>query len=501
MPASALLQDAVELALRGAELTGGLLDPCIGGALESAGYDRDWQLLLDGAEDRSVHRTPSEPPRILARRRGGWREVEVDRARGTVKIPTGTKLDLGATAKALAADRACAAALAGGGGVLVSLGGDIAVRGRAPETGWRIHVTDDHRAGAGAPGQRISIESGGLATSSTTARRWRRGGEEMHHIIDPVSGRPAVSRWRTVSVAAADCTDANIASTGALLQGCGGDRLACRHRPAGAARRAGRRRAHARRLAAARPGGGGLPVTMLAASAGPSAYWYLTRSTGAVAIVLLTATVVLGVLDVRRWANTRWPRFVIDGLHRNLALLTLVFLLAHILTSVLDSFAPIGLLEAVVPFTGTYRPFWLGLGAVVVRPAARGHGHEPAAQARSGTRMARGPLVLLRVLAARAAARLRHRQRRQERMAAGAQPRLSARRRCVPSSCAPPLAGRRRCGRARPRSPATGAFSLFLVLWLPGGPLGSEWARRSGTPDALLHRAAPHAKSHKQASR
>jgi thiamine biosynthesis lipoprotein len=216
---SVLLQDAVEMALRGAELTGGLLDPCIGGALESAGYDRDWRLLLEGADDGAGER-PSWRPRILARRRGGWRDVEVDRARGTVKIPTGTKLDLGATAKALAADRACAAAQAGaaGSGVLVSLGGDVAVRGRAPESGWRIHVTDDHRAGAGAPGQGITIESGGLATSSTTARRWRRGGEEMHHIIDPVSGRPAVTRWRTVSVAAGDCTDANIASTGALLK-------------------------------------------------------------------------------------------------------------------------------------------------------------------------------------------------------------------------------------------------------------------------------------------
>ncbi len=229
---STLLQDAVELALRGAELTGGLLDPCIGAALEDAGYDRDWQLLLDSAraEEESDTTSPGSgapggtgrAPVILARRRGAWREVEVDRAQGTVRIPTGAKLDL-ATAKALAADRACAAAWSktGGGGVLVALGGDISARGEAPEGGWRIHVTDDHRNGADAPGQGISIESGGLATSSTTARRWRRGGSEMHHIIDPVTGRPARTRWRTVSVAAADCTDANIASTGALLRDAG----------------------------------------------------------------------------------------------------------------------------------------------------------------------------------------------------------------------------------------------------------------------------------------
>jgi len=219
VPASPLLQDAVEMALRGAELTGGLLDPCIGAALDSAGYDRDWQLVLEAGDEDPAGAAPGGPPRILARRRGGWREVEVDRARGTVKIPTGAKLDLGASAKALAADRACAAAWTKvGDGVLVSLGGDIAVRGDAPAGGWRIHVTDDHRDGPDAPGQGISIESGGLATSSTTARRWRRGGCEMHHIIDPVTGRPALTRWRTVSVAAADCTDANIASTGALLK-------------------------------------------------------------------------------------------------------------------------------------------------------------------------------------------------------------------------------------------------------------------------------------------
>ncbi len=97
---------------------------------------------------------------------------------------------------------------------------------------------------------------------------------------------------------------------------------------------------------------------------GPSLYWYLTRSTGAVALLLLSAAVVLGVVDVRRWSTPRWPRFVVDALHRNVALLAMVFLCLHILTSVLDSFAPISLIDAVVPFAGSYRPFWLGLGAV-----------------------------------------------------------------------------------------------------------------------------------------
>ena len=217
---STLLQDAVEIALRAAELTGGLLDPCLGRPLELAGYDRDWELIGRNASQTVPGGAEGPAALVLtARRRAAWRDVEVDRGRGTVRIPAGTKLDLGATAKALAADRAGAAVHARHGhGVLVALGGDLAVRGAAPEGGWHVHVTDDHRAGADAPGQRIRVESGGLATSSTVARRWQHDGETMHHIIDPATGRPAVTRWRTVSVAAGDCTDANIASTAALLR-------------------------------------------------------------------------------------------------------------------------------------------------------------------------------------------------------------------------------------------------------------------------------------------
>src|ERR1035437_9544941 len=101
----------------------------------------------------------------------------------------------------------------------------------------------------------------------------------------------------------------------------------------------------------------------LLASTGPSLYWYLTRSTGAVALILLTAAIALGVADVQRWSSPRWPRFIVDSVHRNVSLLAMVFLLLHILTSVLDSFAPIALTDAIIPFVGTYRPFWLGLGA------------------------------------------------------------------------------------------------------------------------------------------
>lgn len=104
---------------------------------------------------------------------------------------------------------------------------------------------------------------------------------------------------------------------------------------------------------------------LVSASAGPSAYWFLARGTGAVALLLLTASVVLGVLGSVRFApGPRWPRFTIDALHRDVSLLVIVFLVLHVLVSVLDGFAPVSLLDAVVPFGGAYRPFWLGLGAL-----------------------------------------------------------------------------------------------------------------------------------------
>jgi len=211
-PASPLLIEALEVALRAAELTDGDVDPTIGRALELAGYDRDWTLL-------SPPRDEPEPPRITVRVHAGWRTVALDRITSTIRIPAGVRLDLGATAKAWAADRAAeAAAEASGCGVLVSLGGDIATCGEAPASGWQIRVTDDHRSDPSAPGQTVSILSGGLATSSTAVRRWSHDGHTMHHVIDPRTGAPARTMWRTVSVAAATCTEANIATTASLLR-------------------------------------------------------------------------------------------------------------------------------------------------------------------------------------------------------------------------------------------------------------------------------------------
>lgn len=218
-----LLVEATELGVRAARITDGDVDPTLGVALELAGYDRDWKLLEPASVGTSGAATRIEDswkPRVRATPKPGWQALKLDRARSSLRLPHGVKLDLGATAKAWAADRAARAVHeATGLGVLVSLGGDLSTGGQAPAGGWSVHVTDDHRAPASAPGQRIAIQGGGLATSSVAVRRWRHEGRTMHHIIDPASGTPASGPWRTVSVAAIDCADANIASTAALVRG------------------------------------------------------------------------------------------------------------------------------------------------------------------------------------------------------------------------------------------------------------------------------------------
>jgi thiamine biosynthesis lipoprotein len=129
-------------------------------------------------------------------------------------------LDFGATAKALAADRAASLAFERAGcGALVSLGGDIALAGPPPREGWLVRVTDDHRSSPAAPGQWVRLHSGGLATSSTTTRRWTTADGPKHHLVDPATGGNVNPVWRTVSVAAASCLDANIASTAAIVRG------------------------------------------------------------------------------------------------------------------------------------------------------------------------------------------------------------------------------------------------------------------------------------------
>jgi thiamine biosynthesis lipoprotein len=202
---SPLLAELVEASLVAASRTDGDVDPTIGGALSGLGYDRDLSLLPRYAAAMPVVVQPAP----------GWRQVRLDRRELTV--PPGVELDLGATAKAFAADR-CAHLVAEGCGVgvLVSLGGDIATAGPAPEGGWRVLVQDR----PGDPHCTVTMPAGAaLATSSTAGRRWRQGDRILHHILDPRTCQPAPAVWRTVSVAAYSCLDANTLTTAALVRG------------------------------------------------------------------------------------------------------------------------------------------------------------------------------------------------------------------------------------------------------------------------------------------
>lgn len=208
---SPLLGRAISEALRGARLTGGAVDPTVGMAVRLSGYDTDFAAMpVDG---RAIA--------LVAQRIPGWQAVRYHEPTRSLWLPRGVELDLGSTAKALASDLGASAALeaAGEGGVLVSLGGDIAVAGEAPPGGWPIQVSEDSGAAITEGEEAIAITDGGIATSSTSVRRWTRGGVVLHHIIDPATGLPAAGPWRTATVVAGSCVDANIASTAAIVMG------------------------------------------------------------------------------------------------------------------------------------------------------------------------------------------------------------------------------------------------------------------------------------------
>jgi FAD:protein FMN transferase len=205
-----LLFEALTVAMTAASRTDGAVDPTVGRAVRDLGYDRDFaELDLDSPE--TTGETLPAP---------GWWRVQLDPATSTVVLPRGVQLDLGATAKALSADRiAGSAAYATGAGVLVSLGGDAAAAGPAPEQGWRMAIGDDHERALTDPDAVVTITGGGLASSSTTRRAWRRAGRAVHHIVDPHTGDVPENVWRTVTVAAASCVDANTATTAAVVLG------------------------------------------------------------------------------------------------------------------------------------------------------------------------------------------------------------------------------------------------------------------------------------------
>jgi thiamine biosynthesis lipoprotein len=227
---SPLLADLVATALSAATRTDGAVDPTVGRALAALGYDRD----LADVTVITTRNAVVDIQRPAARRPASWRAIHLDGR--VLTMPAGTLLDLGATAKARAADH-CAALVKRrfGCGVLVSLGGDLRVAGPPPDghdhspdddhdhepaAGWEILVQD----GPGEPASRLRLSGAeAVATSSTLHRRWRggspvRGPQLLHHIVDPATLRPAASLWRTVSVAAATCVDANTLTTAALAR-------------------------------------------------------------------------------------------------------------------------------------------------------------------------------------------------------------------------------------------------------------------------------------------
>jgi methionine sulfoxide reductase heme-binding subunit len=227
-------------------------------------------------------------------------------------------------------------------------------------------------------------------------------------------------------------------------------------------------------------------MTVVLATLGPSAYWYLARGTGVVALLLLTASVVLGVLGSLRFAVApRWPRFAVDTLHRDVSLLVLVLLAAHIVTSVLDSFAPIRLIDAVIPFSSSYRPLWLGFGALsfdilvalVVTSLVRRRLGYRAWRAVHWLAYASWPIAILHGLGTGSDTK--------------AWWMLALTAGCIAAVL---IAVWVRIDRAEPARPGLRASALALALATPvalaiftlAGPLQPRWARRAGTPVTLL---------------
>ena len=228
---------------------------------------------------------------------------------------------------------------------------------------------------------------------------------------------------------------------------------------------------------------------MIAAAGHGRLLWYLTRGSGLVALVLLTASVVLGVLEVKRWKTERWPRFVTAGLHKNLSLLAVVFLGIHIATTVVDGFAPIGWLDAVLPFRSGYRPLWLGLGAVavdllialVVTSLLRGRFGYRAWRAVHWAAYACWPIALLHGLGTGSDTKL------------GLV--LALNMACLAAvvfavwwrladAWATQAAG---SGATVAAVVASVAVPVAIVAFLLAGPLKPGWARRAGTPTSILN--------------
>ena len=229
---------------------------------------------------------------------------------------------------------------------------------------------------------------------------------------------------------------------------------------------------------------------MLAAASSSKALWYLTRGTGMVSLVLLTASVAFGVAEVARFASPRWPRFVVAALHKNVALLATSFLAVHIITAVADSFAPIRIVDVFVPFVGTYRPFWLGLGAVaidlliaiVVTSLLRERLGHRAWRAVHWAAYACWPTALLHGLGTGTDTKARWA--------------LVVNVGCLAAVLAAVfvrVGWTRTVGGGRRVLAAVGstALAVGVVAWMLAEPMRPGWARKAGTPSALLASASP----------
>jgi FAD:protein FMN transferase len=206
---SDLLFEVVRVACDVAADTGGAVDPTIGSALEALGYDRDFALL--GDDDRPVV-TPATPA-------PGWKTIDLDATHRTICVPPAVRIDVGSSAKALAADRAATRiADRSGIGVLVSVGGDIATAGPPPALGWSVGIARNSSASVDDVDQVIALQ-GALASSSPGVRTWTGGGCRRHHIVDPRTGDCVPRYWDLVSVAAPTCVQANALSTAAVVWG------------------------------------------------------------------------------------------------------------------------------------------------------------------------------------------------------------------------------------------------------------------------------------------
>lgn len=205
-PVSRLTAALVRASLDAARDTGGAVDPTVGLAVRELGYDSD------------IAAVPPDGPAVITHRPAAdWTAIRLDRTMGLLVVPAGTALDLGATAKAYTADLAARTlSRRYASAVLVELGGDVAMAG-ARHGGWQLDVAER----GGGMHQAVIVAGGGMCTSTTTLRAWRRGGRQLHHIVDPRTGAPAEGPWRTVTVHAASALAANSASTAAIVLGAG----------------------------------------------------------------------------------------------------------------------------------------------------------------------------------------------------------------------------------------------------------------------------------------